>query len=341
MKQSLLFILIIFISCQKETINPPVKNGTKTGTIIKNLFPKRDTLQILTDSREVILTQTEEWENRLLGYFNVVKKGEEYKLWYMAWSFKSNSEFSTSFCFASSSNGIDFIKPKPTNQLNEFGIPNGVLENYVFYDQYIDKYKLIGVDNDAEGKARTFMWTSDDGIKWYGKTKILDLHHDSQFSVIVNESNYEIYMRVWSNSKRSIGYCKIDKNYKLLEQPKVFINESGSPSYPHIYNSSVSSYSRGKIFFPTIYNSNIDEMSITYGFIDDRNSGQLLKKDITEHLYEGEDILWGIVSPNIIPTGVKDEYWLYYYGSTRSHFKRLIEKGITKFYRIKIRIVSI
>ncbi len=300
-------------------------------------------INILENSREIVLIQDQDWENQLLGYYNVIKTSNSYKMWYTSWGPSPFNEFYSNFCYATSDNGkiwnknISNISQNDSNNI----IYNGILENFVFYDKYLQEYKLIGVERDSSKRQGTFLLSSNDGIHWRDKKLLYNVHFDTQFSVIVNKDNYIIYLRTWSEGYRSIGSVVIDKklNSQYNPSPITYATNKSNTEFPHIYNNAASAWEDLIIFFPTLYNNEKDSMSVTVGY-QLQQKIYFSKMDITEELFRNEKVKWGIVSPNLIPTGEKNRYWIYYYGSEESHFKRIVNKGKTIYFRIKIELLK-
>lgn len=338
MKQSLLFILIIFISCQKETINP-IKKDTLGNPID---IPKERVLEVIPESRELILTQTEEWENQVLGYFNVVKRPDHpEQMWYTSWKSSINNDLSSYLCYAEKEKD-KWLKVKVKNGTNIIlgdGKYSGIVEHYVFYDDELEKYRMIGVSLSSLGQSYTYLYSSDDGKEWGDKKLVFPYYYDAQFSVIPKDGVYYVYQRIVLNGAlRVVGKSIIDKEGNVIKAPEIIFSDNNDKSFNHIYNNAASYLNDNfVVMFPTYYNHFSDKMYISFAFEQDEKV-YTTKYNLNEELFGNESIGWGVVSPGLYPTGEKDTFWVYYYGSSLPHNKRVREQGgYTKFFRIKVK----
>lgn len=253
------------------------------------------------------------------------------------------NDYFGAFCYAYSNNGENWYTRLPNQENNNdltnilmssFNTP--VVEQYVFFDDFNDVYRMIGVTK-KNGVYTTNIWSSNNGLNWYDKKVLFNNSYDSQFSVIRNNGRYYIYQRLWYNKIRAVGRSVVDLNFNIIEKPKLML-VSSEKYFPHIYNNSASKVYNLVILFPTLLND-LDGIKITLGF-EYENLLYLTGDDITEKLYWDEDVKWGIVSPGLILTGEEYTYWLYYYGNNSPHISvRTANDNVTKYYRIKIRII--
>lgn len=335
MKQSLLFILIIFISCQKETNKPFVKEAENIQIA--------ELVEFIPESKETILTQTEDWENQVLGYFNVVKRsGYPEQMWYTSWKSTIFNDLSSYFCYAENVNGKwEKIKlNKDTNILLGNGKSTGVVEHFVFYDDDLKKYRMLAATSNGAGKTYTYLYSSDDGKIWEDKKVVFPNYYDTQFSVIEHLGLYHVYLRIVKDGNfRTVGKAIITKEGTVMQEPYIIFSDNKDVKYNQIYNHAASKLTDNiNIMFPTYYDNVSDNMYISF-VIEKDNKIHISNLNLNEYLFGDEQIGWGVVSPGLYPTEEKNIYWIYYYGSSLTHNKRVKEKnGYTNFYRIKIRL---
>lgn len=325
--------LFFFISCSKDELYENID------------YPYK--VLIHRETREVVLVQDRDNESFGLFYFNVLKENEN--LWHMWYSSRSNDntgDWDYDFCYAYSTDGKTWNKRNPKLANNNILIDgnatpatpwgNAWLEAGVFVDRNDIEvpYRVIFSFKNWTGKASVFMAKSVDGLTWIGVKRILETSHDSQFDPIVLENgNYLIFLRMWENGHRKIAYMIVQPDGVVLEQPQI-ISISG------LYNSASTLLdSNTLIMFPTEYDQGSDKMKIKVAFCLSLNI-HLTRQDITDDLFHNENIKWGVVSPGLISTGEKDTYWMYYYGSTKTHDSTPLThiKSNFKYYRIKVSV---
>lgn len=301
------------------------------------------TYEIVRNSRQVILTQEYPWEMQNMQFFNVIKNDSIWQMWYKGYKRAEKLDYVGYLCFATSMNGEKWDKTLIKNDINNV-LSNiilssdsiSVLDQYVFYDEEEEIYRMIGAVID-DREITTNILESKNGIDWINKKKLFDRYYDTQFSVIKKDEKFYIYQREWYNGLRAVGRSIIDKNYNVIESPQIMLL-SDDKDFPHIYNNAASIVDNIIILFPTLYNKDSDTIKLTVGF-EYEDELYLTGFDITDDLYYEENVKWGNVSPGLIPTNELNTYWMYYYGTSDSHEKNGISPdNISKYYRIKIRI---
>ena len=308
------------------------------------------TIEILRDSREVVLTQTLPWEEQMMGYFRVLKIAPDFwQMWYSSWDNKRKDDYSDYLVYAHSKDGKNWIKEIPgrkNNILQGTGHPqkDGIVEQDVFIEPSAEfPYRIIYTAKDANDndKEKTFIEESKDGINWMNKKVLWNEKHDSQFSVIQKDSLYYIYLRHWDMKDkvryRTIGLAVTDKNWKTIEKPHNIFKADFDGDFPHLYNPGTSKLSENlTVLFPTFFNEKTNAVKFGLAYVY-RNQPVLTDKNFTKDLLEGENANWGIVSPGLIPAG-KNTYWMYYYATNMVHSDYDQSGRKFKYYRIKIRI---
>lgn len=333
-----LFLLLFFLNGCLYDVGIEVTPAVKKAEI-------PFTYEIIKDSRQIVLTQEYPWESQALLFFNVLEKDSLWHMWYMGVGKEVYSDNFGAFCYAYSKDGALWNK-KLLNQKENIETTNilmsskntPIVEQFVFFDEEINEYRMIGVSVN-NGKTSTFIWKSVDGIHWSDKILLYNAYYDTQFSVIIRNNHYYIYQRFMHGNQRAVGRSVIDRNLNVIEPPKLMLLSSDE-DFPHIYNNAASKLQDVTILFPTLYNENTDSIKMVIGY-EDNNKLYLSEADITEDLYRNENIKWGIVSPGLISTDEPNTYWIYYYGTTFSHNTARIatNNNIAKYYRIKIKIL--
>lgn len=307
-------------------------------------------LEIIKDSREVVLTQTLPWEEQMMGYFKVLKTGDKkWQMWYSSWDNRRKDDYSDYLVYAHSADGKNWIKEIPgkeNNILRGTGHPqrDGIVEQDVFIDSRTEyPYKMIYTAKDSmDGwREKTFVEESKDGIDWVHKKILWNQKHDSQFSVVLHNGFYYIYLRHWEARNgfryRTIGLAITDTSWNTLEEPHNIFTADFNGPFPHLYNPGASKISSDlDILFPTFFNekNNAVKFGLAYVY---RNKPVLTDLNFTEAFLSGEPANWGIVAPGLVPAG-KNIFWLYYYATNMVHSDYDKSGRRFKYYRIKIRV---
>ncbi|WP_143715747.1 exo-alpha-sialidase [Pedobacter heparinus] len=336
---SCLAVVMLFNYC--TSVRTPLKTYNDAGAPFD--------LEVLSGTREVVLRQEKPWEEQTLAYYKVLKTGKHnWQMWYSSWDNRRNDDYSGYLPYAYSANGKDWTKAVPGNKNNILfgsGFPkkDGIVEQDVFIDGHSPlKYKMLFTARDPAdgGKQKTFYMESADGIKWTDRRVLWNKKFDSQFSVLVKDSLYHIYLRMWEVVNhiryRVIGHAIADRNWRVIKEPEVILR-SPYPDFPHIYNNATSGINDSlQVFLPTFFNEKEDRVRVRVAY-SIKGQAHLMDADITDDLYHGEDVKWGCVNPGLIPAG-KNRYWLYYYGVNKSH-NRFMEKGhVAKYYRVLVAV---
>jgi len=323
MKIFSIFLIIILITCNSCFYDIPIEVD-----MAKKKVETPFEYEFLHSSREVILKQEHPWETQALFYFNVIKKDSLWQMWYMSIGEEIYNDYFGAFNYAYSKDGASWVKTLLNNQ--------PIVEQFINYDEIENKYRMIGVVN-IDGNYSTNIFESNNGISWNNVKRLYNKSYDTQFSVITKSDKFFIYQRIWYDELRTVGRSIIDKNYKIIEHPRVMLL-SNDKDFPHIYNNAASKVGKNILLFPTLYNDD-DSFKITIGF-ELENELYLTETNITEDLYFDESVKWGIVSPGLIPTDEINTFWLYYYGNSNSHnIVNYASNNVAKYYRIKIRII--
>jgi hypothetical protein len=343
MRRNLLFAAILILSFLSAC--------TSRRTIIRyDTSNMPFDLEIIRSSREVVLTQTLPWEEQMMGYFKVLKTGDrQWQMWYSSWDNKRKDDYSDYLVYAHSTDGEHWIKNIPgkeTNILRGTGHPqrDGLVEQDVFIDSTSQfPYKMIYTAKDSSDgwREKTFVEESKDGLDWVHKKILWNQKHDSQFSVILRNGQYQIYLRHWATRNgsryRTIGLAITDKDWNTIEEPHNILTANFDGPFPHLYNPGASRISNDlDILFPTFFNEKDNAVKFGLAYVY-RNKAVLTDLNITDAFLSGEPANWGIVAPGLVPAG-KNSYWLYYYATNMVHSDYNKAGRHFKYFRIKIKV---
>lgn len=307
-------------------------------------------VEVLKNTREVVMLQEKTWENQMMGYFKVLKvKPGFWQMWYSGWNESRKDDYSGHLLYAYSADGKKWVKEIPgqeNNILRGTGHPqrDGIVEQDVFIDEAKPfKYQMIYTARDFNegGREKTYIEESKDGYNWVNKRLLWNEKHDSQFSVVQRNGQYYIYNRYWELSNgvryRTIGLTITDRNWKTIVPQRNVLVSDFNGTCPHLYNPGAAKISSGlDILFPTYFNekTNAVKFGVAYNY---NNKFVLTDIDLTKDILEGESSNWGIISPGLIPAG-KNLYWIYYYATNMVHSDYDKTGRKFKYYRVKVRI---
>lgn len=229
------------------------------------------------------------WEDKGLGYIDILKSNSTWYLWYESFGAKSSDnrrpDYNSYFNYAYSNNGIDWIKPEleivpyfsisKTNILwDNDGIPhNGIHGMTVYYDSRSynneDRFKLFYSKwNDEEASNWIYVMTSKNGLKWGNKRLLKKQYSDTQTVLFKDTNKYKLYFRYWTSGEHAVGYRQIrasisnyfDIGFDSNEETVTFSNTKTTNL--HLYNNATQIIGKYEFLFPSIYNSTADEMTL-------------------------------------------------------------------------------
>lgn len=171
------------------------------------------------------------WEALALLYFNVIKKDSIWQMWYSGYEISESTDNLGYMCFATSKDGKNWERSFNIRYKNDENLLTNILyfpdniqiiEQFISFDYDNEIYRMIGSVKE-KGKITTNILESENGISWVNKKILFDNYYDTQFSVIENGDHLNIYQREWFNGLRAVGRSIIDKNYNIIELPKVML----------------------------------------------------------------------------------------------------------------------
>ncbi len=202
------------------------------------------------------------WESATLNWFSVVRDGEKYRMWYECYDMDGwPTPDDTSFCYAESTDGIHWTKPK----LGLFSYQGSKDNNILFREIGVDKHRsrvhgsCVFIDPSAPPEARykcvsqglfqgigdrphyVAGMTSPDGLNWTRYDQpICQVFADSQYSGFWDETQhqYAIFGRVAGRGGRAIGRSisvRFD-SFAPLTESRVLEVEVDDPPGCDLYN---------------------------------------------------------------------------------------------------------
>ncbi|MBM4075218.1 MAG: hypothetical protein FJ267_06200, partial [Planctomycetes bacterium] len=248
------------------------------------LHPPRKTGERLIESEHP-------WESATLNWFSVLHDGGKYRMWYECYDVEGwPTADDTSFCYAESTDGIHWNKPK----LGLHSYHGSKDNNIIFRQIGVDKYRsrvhgsCVFLDPSAPPEARykcvsqgVFQgigdrpyyvagMTSPDGLHWTRYPQpICPVFADSQYSGFWDEAQrkYVIFGRVAGRGGRAIGRSMSDRfdSFAPLTESRVLQVEVNDPPGCDLYNPACLRYPGIPglyLMFPSLFRHREDTLEI-------------------------------------------------------------------------------
>lgn len=249
-----------------------------------NLHPPRKTGERLIESEHP-------WESATLNWFSVLHDDATYRMWYECYDVEGwPTPDDTSFCYAESTDGIHWTKPK----LGLYSYQGSKDNNIVFRQIGVDKYRsrvhgsCVFLDPSAPPEARykcvsqglfqgigdrpyyVAGMTSPDGLHWTRYPQpICPVFADSQYSGFWDEAqrHYVIFGRVSGRGGRAIGRSISDRfdSFASLTESRVLQVEENDPPGCDLYNPACLQYPGIPgmyLMFPSLFRHREDTLEI-------------------------------------------------------------------------------
>ncbi|MBN2375087.1 MAG: hypothetical protein JXD22_01705 [Sedimentisphaerales bacterium] len=293
---------------------------------------------------ETNLQREEPWESATLNWFNVMEDDGIYKMWYECYDIPGwPTSDDTSFCYATSTDGINWTRPNlgmfeyqgstENNILfRQIGPPEGhsrVHGTGVFKDPMASserRYKAVGQGIwTASAHTITGMY-SPDGLNWTRyPAPICNLFADSQYSGFWDNSlhKYVIYGRAFGGTGRSLGRSESNNFASFDPLTLIMQADENDPPNSDLYNSAALKYPYAPniyFMFISLFQHDINKIDIRLAVSRDGVNWSRPDQDTpfipngTEGSYDAGTIYMG---QGIIKVG--DELWQYYGGSPLGH----------------------
>ncbi|WP_421775357.1 hypothetical protein [Gracilimonas sp.] len=234
------------------------------------------------------------WEEKGLGYINVIRTDTMWHLWYESFGENSSSygrfDYNSYFNYAYSSDGVKWIKPnleyveygdfKETNILiSNNGVSNkGIHGMTVFLDLNSSmsegSYKMVYTRwIDSLSSNWVYGMTSVNGLEWENERIIKRHYSDTQTNAYNYNGYYKLFYRYWNGEKHGEGYRQIgvsaaQKFDESLGQDFRKISfENADVSEMHLYNNATRVIEdEYEFMFPSIFDPYKDQMQLKIGY---------------------------------------------------------------------------
>lgn len=351
-----LFVLILVALCgsgtaevgQKQTT--PIDVGDRTQLFIDSLFFESSSNIALhshpaTKTNERNVGTDRAWEDATLNWFTFLEDGGKYRMWYEAYDVAGwPTTDDTSFCYAESTDGINWNKPSLNlfsylgstdnnilfRMVGEEGAHSRVHGTCVFIDPGAPsdaRYKAVsqGQFSASVPPYRIAGMYSSDGFHWTRFSQpICDVFGDSQYSgywdAAINQ--YVLFGRV-SGHGRSIGRS-VSAAFSHFD-PLTLVFQTGSldPADAQLYNPAALKYPYADqiyLMFPSVYRTSTETLDIYLAVSRDGVNWSWAEQGVP-YIALGEagnfDSGSLYMGQGLIRSG--NEIWLYYSGSPLKH----------------------
>ncbi|WP_375580222.1 hypothetical protein ABWH96_04070 [Marivirga tractuosa] len=332
---------------------------TDLADLILNAEEKPPIKFIVADkSAEPLLIASNPWENGLIGYCTVLKtQATKWEMWYESFPTNSNDDYNSYLCYATSENGIDWVKPnlglvdyngnKDNNIIFSGTDMNGIHGPFVFKEN--GRYHLIVNQRRRKNEDPEYsiaMATSEDGVNWSDFIKIFNGYSDTQNVLLDFKKKKKLFVREWigevSIGERAVGISRSKSTLPLLFDKSELAYRNNFEE--DIYTSGAINLNDNlTLCLNSIFNKPKEEIYLGLTYSRDGDAFYKYNEDVdwqtTDNSWDNKTIY---ASPSLINAGNDSTYYLYYSGSQKNHDTPISsnEDYITGIGRFKVLITD-
>ncbi len=284
-----------------------------------------------------LLVGERSYEDRSMGYVNVIREGNIWRLWYETVDHTYKTDADIYLCYAESSDGVRWERPNLGLIEHDGSRKNNILitpatggghGHTVFVDPQApanERYKIV-ISRWAEKLGWVlFGGASPDGLNWtiYDES-IFKLNTDTQTVCFRDGDIYRMYVRMWTEGvfagKRIVGYTE-SKDFRRFPNPVEILAPDGQ-DLPEIqfYNSAATKLKDDLyVMFPSAFDTKKDMVTVHAAWSRDGKKFQRIGRDTVLANGTGFDSLGMYVGPGAVPGPKKDSWWFYYVGTSAHH----------------------
>lgn len=290
------------------------------------------------------------WESATINWFSVLKDGDKYRMWYECYDIDGwPTADDTSFCYAESTDGAHWVKPKLGLCSYQGSKDNNILFRMVGVDRHRSRVhgSCVFIDPSAPAEARykcvsqglfqgigerphyVAGMTSPDGLNWTRCPEPICLTFaDSQYSGFWDESQrrYALFGRVGGRGGRAIGRSTSDRfdRFAPLTDSCVLQVEANDPPDVDLYNPACQQYPGAPglyLMFPSLFRHREDTLEVRLAVSRDGSRWTWPERERpfiplgTAGDFDGGSLY--MANGACVPTG--DEFSFYFSGSALKH----------------------
>ncbi|MFN0196895.1 MAG: hypothetical protein ACKVT0_09115 [Planctomycetaceae bacterium] len=310
-------------------------------------------MQVPHKTGEISLEAARPWESATLNWFSVLKEDDRYRMWYECYDVDGwPTGDDTSFCYAESTDGIHWTKPKLKQFTYQGSNENNILFRQIGEGTYRSRVHGCGVFLDPTappeerykgisqglfqgiGERPHYVagMTSPDGLHWTRLPKpICPIFADSQYSGFwdTDLKQYVIYGRVGGRG-RSLGRSESKDFSEFPVLSKVLETDESEPAHVDLYNPAAMKYpgtSDLYLMFPNRFDWQKDTLDIRFATSRDGIHWSWPDRDLpfiplgdagefdSGSLYLGQGLIQ-----------TETEMWFYYGASRLKHEETTLEQ---------------
>lgn len=283
------------------------------------------------------------WENRYLNYFNVIRDGNGWHMWYHAYDQSYQDDNDAYLCYAFSNDGVAWTRPelglveyagsKKNNILIAGRATGGLHGGMVFRDAQApaaERYKLVftrGETHDGHLYWIVRGAVSADGLRWRMLPEpLLKKNSDTQTACLREIDRYRIYVRMWSgehfSGKRMVGYSESRAFGAFPDPEPILAPDSQDPDDLHFYNSAATRLRDDLyVLFPSAFFTGDQTVRPYLAASRDGRRFERIGREAflplgAENAFDSRSIY---VAPGAVPGDKPGTWWIYYIGLAIGH----------------------
>ena len=308
-------------------------------------------IRLLERTVDPLMVSERPYESFCLNHTNVVRDGDVWHMWYMAYDHTYDDDGSGYFCYARSDDGVHWERPdlglvefggnRDNNILHDSRNQRRTLGEYVFIDRYAppeERFKMTlhrkvspspwlqSARDRLEFAWQIFGAVSGDGIHW----RLLDeplfkYNSDTQTAIIREEDRYRMYVRMWGTRHgslycRSVGYTESDHFGDFPGPVEILRSDDADPDKMDFYTSAATKLDDDLyVLIPCAFYQAEGKIRPHFAAGSD---GVLFRRVGREPIFDvgpGFDSWCIYVSPGAIPGPRPNTWWFYYLGTNVGH----------------------
>ncbi len=292
-------------------------------------------LTVLERTTEPLLKADRPWEDYTIGFNCVLRIGDQWHLWYVAYDHNYKTDNDCFFCYAISKDGIHWEKPSLGIHKYDGSTDNNILMSgfnlcSIIYDEKAppgERFKGVGARQHGVGSGPWWVYgaISPDGIHWKPLEEPLLKKNSDTGNICLRDGNiYRLYVRMWSGGDfkgyRIVGYTE-SKVFGDFPDPVAILSpDKDDPADLHFYNSATTKINDHLyLMFPSGFYTKDGTVVVFSAF---SRNGKLFSRIGHKPLLglgSGFDKTGIYVSAGAIPGEVPGTYWIYYGGTEIPH----------------------
>lgn len=234
-------LLIIFVTHSCSINDDYVKEGVFA-----------DVTSITFPSIPIEIANNQEFEKPMINYFNIIKAGNLYYMYYLAFNNTTNkSDLDQNLYFAYSNDLIIWKREKVAGGDNL--LVTNIADASVSYNKELQTpFRLVGRQM-IDGENYLVMYKSKDGCNFEFDRYLFKGKYDTQSTCVEQSEGFKLYTRHWNKERtnRQIGYALFDKEDKCIDSLQA-LNAN------YVYNPGVLKINDNQDILMPTYMNNLD-----------------------------------------------------------------------------------